>query len=177
MGRAHYAVWALEVDAPRALERMVQVQRALAAHIHPVPRSQAHITAWVGGFVDGDGQRDDDLDWAVVAEMDARIQAQGRALRVQLGGASSFLSCPFLEVLDPGSELYRLREGFGSIHPKELRFSEFTPHLTLGTYAATEATDPLVEILRPFRDLPPLELTLNCRRARVDAASGALHWV
>ena len=176
-GRSHYAVWALPVSDPRVLQRAAQVQRALAAHIQAQPLAQAHITLWVGGFVDGDGTAEDDLDGEARAAIQERIRAWDRPINVQITGASSFLSCPFLEVQQPGSGLNLLREEIGSIHPKEIRFSNFIPHLTLGTYAATEATEALVKRLRPFRDLPPIELTLRPCEAQVDAGTGALSWL
>lgn len=176
-GRRDYAVWALPVQDPAVLERAARVQRALVGHIQVQPLEQAHITLWVGGFVDGDGTRDDDLDGETRAGIRRRIKAWTRPVRVQITAASSFLSCPFLEVQPLGSELDTLREEIGSIHPKEIRFSDYIPHLTLGTYSANEATESLVERLTPFRDLPPIELSLHPRGALVDAATGHLSWV
>lgn len=174
--RQRYAVWALPVRAPQALARVAKLQAALAGHIDPVPLDQLHITVWVGGFVDGDGRRDDDLDGGVRADLDRLVSAWERPIRLELGGASSFLSCPFLEVHTLGSELQALREEMKSIHPNELRFSDFVPHLTLGTYTATEATPPLVHALQGCRALPPIPLALHPEAAWVHAPTGRLNW-
>ncbi len=176
-GRRHYAVWALPVVAPAALERAALVQQVLAGDIQVQPLEQAHITLWVGGFVDGDGTRNDDLDGETRAAIQGRIQAWGQPIPVEIGGVSSFLSCPFLEARALGSELHVLREEIESIHPKEIRFSEYVPHLTLGVYSANEATGPLIERLLPYRDLPPIRLQLQAREARVDAQTGRLSWL
>lgn len=176
-GRHHYAVWALPVLDQHVLKRAKEVQQALAGHIEPTPLEQLHITVWVGGFLDGDGTRNDDLDRKTWAAIQGRIQALRRPIPVEISGLSSFQSCPFLKAQPIGSELQALREKIRDIQPKEIRFSEYTPHLTLGTYSTNEAIGPLIERLLPYRDLPTIRLQLQAHEARVDAATGHLSWV
>lgn len=174
--RRRYAVWALPVRAPQVLARVAKLQELLAGHIDPVPLAQLHVTLWVGGFSDGDGSRNDDLDGGIRADLDRAIEAWSQPIPFQVGGVSSFLSCPFLEVKEPGSYIQALREKMGSIQLNELRFSDFIPHLTLGTYTASEDTTALIQTLSPQRALPPLTCSARPQAAWVDAPTGTLHW-
>ena len=159
------------------MRRVDKVQQALAEHLSPVPLDQLHITVWVAGFLDGDGARNDDLSRETWAAIQRQIQAWQQPIPVQITGASSFLSCPFLQVEPIGSGLDLLRKTMESIHPDELRFSDFVPHLTIGNYTRSQATEPLAQILRQYRALPPIPLSLLPAEGRVDAHTGTLSWV
>jgi 2'-5' RNA ligase len=176
-GRRDYAVWALPVRDREVLERAEKVQRDLAGHIQPVPLDQLHITVWVGGFLDGDGTRNDDLDRETQASINRQIQAWRQPILVRITGTSSFQSCPYLQVEVTGPELESLREKVGSVHRNDLCFSPFTPHVTLGTYTAAHAAESVAELLRPHRARPPIPLSLSPAEGRVDAHTGTLNWV
>lgn len=176
-GRRHFVVWALPVSTPSVVRRVDRVQQALAEHLSPVPLDQLHITVWVAGFLDGDGTRNDDLSFETWAAIQRQIQAWQEPIPVRITGASSFPSCPFLQVEAIGSGLDLLRQTIQSIHPNELRFSDFVPHLTIGSYIRSQATAPLAQILGQHRALPPIPLSLLPAEARVDAHTGTLSWV
>ena len=153
------------------------MQQALAEHLEPIPLEPLHITVWVAGFLDGDGARNDGLSQETWAAIQRQIQAWKQPIPVRITGASSFLSCPFLQVDPIGSGLDFLRKIMDSIHPNALRFSNPAPHLTIGSYTRSQATEPLAQILRQHRALPPIPLSLLPAEGRVDSLIGTLSWV
>lgn len=146
-GRRWYHVWALLLEDPLVFERVRRVQEALT--LAPSAPGRPHVTVWVRGFEAGFSH-----------------PREGERVEITLGGANSFLSCPFLEVRSP--ELYRLRAGFTGT---EERWAPYLPHLTLGRYLHPSSTRELAGRLHPFRGMKPLRSGGTLRHCVVDAFS------
>lgn len=161
-GRETYAVWALRVRHPEVLERMARVGARLAAALGgafvPQPLDQAHVTVFVAGFPSPAPALDDDVAESALRAQAALAHRLGLGpLRLEVGGANGFLTCPFLEVLDPAGDLARLRRALAAGAP-EIRFSDYHPHVTVGFLPGGVGTEPLRACLSPLRRLPPLRL-------------------
>jgi hypothetical protein len=141
-------VWLLTLDDPRVRDRRDAVRAALGDAVRPFCEEAPHVTVWVHGF---------HPPCAPHADEGARVP-------VIVGAASSFASCPFLEVRAPA--LRGLRAGFAG--PEE-RWAAYRPHLTVGLYAHTRPAADVVQRLRPLRRLPPLRTEGRFVAARVDA--------
>ncbi len=154
-GRRWYHVWVLSLPDPRVRARRDAVYEALGDRVSPWCVDTPHVTVWVRGF----------------SPPDDTHPHEGRAVDVLLGGASSFRSCPFLEVRAPA--LAELRAGFRG--PEE-RWAAYRPHLTVGIYRRTGVDPAVVRCLRALRRLPPLRTEGVLQAARVDAwdETGAL---
>lgn len=152
-GRRWYHVWLLTLADPRVRARRDLVRDALGDALTPFCEDAPHVTVWVHGFEPPRGPH----------------PHEGARVPVTIGGASSFASCPFLEVRAPA--LRGLRAAFEGA---EERWSAYRPHLTVGLYARTRRAPDIVERLRRLRALPPLRTEGTFVSARVDAwdASG-----
>lgn len=175
-GRRWYHVWVLELDEVAAARRD-EVYRALieggagaegagagaegagadSPLLLPFSVRTPHVTVWVHGFEEeeAEGPR---------RRPTPRHPEEGARLRLGLGGASSFLSCPFVEVRAPW--IGRLRAGFPG---GEERWAAYLPHLTVARYAAAHPTVAVAARLRPLRRLPRLEVEATLRHRVVDA--------
>lgn len=160
-GRSRYSLWALRVNAQPALERMQALQRALGAAIRPVPPTHAHVTVWVAGFPAERLVHDDDvLTWHLDQQLKQLTRGAPWPMRLELGPANSFLSCAVLEVHDPQGDLAALRGALG-LWGTELRFADYQPHLTVGTYLKAQQTGPLVQAIAPLRSAPHTPLQVS----------------
>ena len=149
-GRDRYAVWVFRVDDPAILERRRAVGEALAPH-GLVGLHAAHLTVFVAGFPACVVVHDDDVSEEGLNTALAALQADPPLAPVlTVGGASAFLSCPFLEVHGDLS-LVRARLGGG-----EVRFAPYVPHITVGAFGDDRPTGPIAAALQPFRDLAPI---------------------
>lgn len=157
-GRPRYAAWVLRVRDERVDERVRRLQAALAGHLADWPLSGLHVTLYVAGFPTSSPEHDDDVHLEDLARaVEALRDARAPVLRV--GSANSFLSCPVLEVqLDDAA--YGLRTQLAAAH-REIRFAPYRPHLTLGTWPGRVPVAPLVEALRPWRDLPEITVRVD----------------
>lgn len=169
-GRRWYHVWVLELDESAAARRD-EVYGALIRGagagargagaerrlLIPFSLRTPHVTVWVHGFEEEEagGPR---------RRPAPGHPEEGAHFTLGLGGASSFLSCPFVEVRAPW--IGALREGFPG---REERWAAYLPHLTVARYAAALPTSELAAHLRPLRRLPPLEVAATLRHRVVDA--------
>jgi hypothetical protein len=182
-GRSTYVVWALRLRSAALDARVAAVRERLAfADLDAAPAT--HVTVWVAGFPRRAGRvaaarppertgeapptreaasdtLDDDVDPAVLQAQRAVLRARPR-LRLQVGAASSFLSCVTLAVHDPDGALADLRADLDAIAgrhgAREIRFAPYTPHVTCGVYTRALPTRRVAEALAPLRDLPALDL-------------------
>ena len=164
-GRARYAVWVARVQDRAVLRRLAQVgeqlTQALGGSFVPMAPAQAHITLFVAGFPAQQPALDDDVSYATLeAQAAAVARLRGGPLRVHVGGASGFLSCPLLEVVDGRGDLVRLRAALGA-GASEVRFAPYLPHVTVGSLPESVPTDAVREALEPLRRLPPLRLRVD----------------
>ena len=154
-GRERYAVWVFRVKDPEVLARLSQAREALAGQIAPMPERDAHVTAFVSGFPVSDPRLDDDINETTLDAMVASLRADPPpAPRLIVGGLNAFLSCAFLEVLEPSGDLSGIRDRLAG-GAREIRFSAYLPHVTAGLFR-TGPTPPLAEAIRPLRRLTPL---------------------
>jgi hypothetical protein len=156
-GRARYAVWVFRVECAEVLARLAQARAALAPWIDPMPDREAHITVAVAGFPAARPALDDDIDERALERAVAGLRDDPPAApALEVGGLTSFLSCPVLEVHDPGGGLGALRERL-SQHHREIRFTPYLPHITAGLYSGAP-TAPIAVAIAPLRALPRLPL-------------------
>ena len=147
----------VEVQARLALVG-ARLSSALGQAFVPLAASEAHITAFVVGFPADFPTLDDDVSPDVlVRQADAVRALKAWPPRLEIGGASSFLSCPILEVRDPHGDLDRARAALAAVG-SELRFAGYTPHVTVGSMPVAVPTSALVACLAPLRRLPPITL-------------------
>jgi len=168
-GRTTYAVWLLRVREPAVQARAAEVARSLGDAIVPQPPDDLHVTIFVAGFVHARLHDDDDTDWPrLLGQASAVHHLFDQPLSLRVGAASSFLSAAFLEVQDrsedasedPSVGLTALRAALGQAAP-EIRFAPYRPHVTIGRYVRATATEGLAEALRPWRELPPLDMSFT----------------
>jgi hypothetical protein len=145
-------VWALRVHDPVVVARMGAVADRLAGAIVPVPRGDAHVTAWVCGFPCAAPTLDDDVADAIIAAQRAavsRLRLQGP--RLVVGAPNAFATCAFLEIHDPHGDLASLRQALAVPGARELRFAPYQPHVTVGRFHDTRSTGPLAAALGALR--------------------------
>jgi 2'-5' RNA ligase len=149
-GRTRYALWALRVSAPAVLRRMGAVAERLGDAIVPVPPADAHVTVWVSGFPTAMPALDDDVAETTLAAQRAAVTSLPSP-RLVVGGPNAFATCAFLEVADPHGDLAALRAALAVRGAREVRFSHYQPHVTVGRFADTRPVAPLVAALAPLR--------------------------
>lgn len=165
-GRARYSAWVLRVGASEAVRRVRQVAQALSPWLRPLPSSDLHITVWVAGFVDGPGAEPLPPGWVEDSVDAGQLAAQARALsgaacpRLRVGSASCFEGCAVLEVDDAEGALEGLRARL-SQGSRDLRFSPYAPHVTVGLFHPATPTGPIVQALAGLRALPPIPLSFD----------------
>lgn len=165
-GRSRYAVWLARVTGSEFLARTRLAQQQLEQWILPIAGEQLHLTIFVCGFPTAGGTMNDDVEpEALITQANHLAAAAFAPLELQIGPVNSFTSAAFLEVQDPLAGLERIRAALGSAlehHGKrEVRFSHYIPHITVGMYRLDYAITPIVEALAPLRALPPLRLRLE----------------
>ncbi len=164
-GRRCYHAWVLVIDDPRVEARRAEIAAAIEASspgaLSPWCAGAGHVTVWVSGW-----------------DVPPRRPDEGLRVPLEVGRASAFASCPFLEVRSPrganGRDLRALR---GRFTGREERWAAYRPHLTVGLWRRTEAVEPLVAALRPFRRAPWLRTEGVLRLAHIDALAehGVFH--
>lgn len=157
-GRARYAVWLLRVREPAVWARAAEVAAAIGPTLRPQPASEMHITLFVCGFPTESPRFDDDVGWDTLrAQRESLLAFSAAPPRLAIGAANAFLSCPFLEVLDPAGDLARLRQALAP-HAPEIRFAPYLPHITVGLLPEAVPTSMVIQRLQPFRPLPEITL-------------------
>ena len=154
-GRAHYLLWALDVDTPALQQRVARAQAALDGLLLDGYLRQPHVTVALCGFPAQDRTpAADEFDPRLIARQAEALRAAGVGVfDIVIGGLESFSSAPFLTVHDAGDALGRLRRclHLDGPHPQ----GRYVPHVTVGLYADAW---PTAAVARRF--------------AQVDAAPG-----
>jgi|SRR5690606_38481088 len=194
LGRAGYALWALEVDVPAVVQRLAQAQAHLAARLLDGYRRQPHITLGLCGFLGDRARHRDDFDGAALQTQIEALQCmRPRAFDIEVGALATFSSAPYLAVHEPHGHLARLRDCVAQ-GPMNHAPANYVPHVTVGLFRGAW---PLAEVqvdLQAFnaQGLAPLSLCIShlallsyqaadiggplTRLARYELASGTLFW-
>lgn len=150
-GRRCYALWALEVDVPAVVARVLAAQGHLAGLLLDGYCRQAHVTVRLCGFPsDSPRQADDFGPEALGIQLAALRQARPRPFEIDIGGLSSFTSAPYLTVSDGGGNLAALREALFSGFDGDPG-GHYTPHVTVGLYADAWPLPAVRARLRGFK--------------------------
>ena len=134
-GRQDYSVWLIELGRREISQKVAAAREQLSDFLIKPYQRQPHITVYVCGFVADTPRYDDDYS-AEQLEHHAQVlrKATVKPFSVNIGGLSSFASAPFLEVDDLDGGLRRVR-ALLSTTGKEIRRSDYTPHITVGLYS------------------------------------------
>lgn len=192
LGRAHYVLWALDVDCAPVRERVLAAQRCLDGLLLAGYRRQPHITLSLCGFPSPAPWRADEFGAAALdAQVEALRRARPQPFELEISALSSFASAPFLSVHDGSGHIGRLRACLARHdlgHPE----GDYLPHVTVGLYADAWPADDVHPRLNGFAPDRALRLRIDgvslfsyaaadvggplTRRARYDFASARLHW-
>jgi 2'-5' RNA ligase len=149
-GRKTYAVWILRLGDETILEKFRAAREYLSGYLLEPYRRQPHITLFVCGFLVEEPKFNDDF---TSIQFESQIRALEEAsiepFEIEVGGLNSFASAPFLEVGDPDGGIARLREAL-SHGAREFRTAPYTPHLTIGLYAAAFPSEEITAKLAVF---------------------------
>lgn len=106
----------------------------------------------------------------------ARPVVARERVAVQVGGADSFASAPFLHV--SGHRLRPLRAELQTRWGFEVGGTrDWVPHVTVGTFRMPTKASRVADLLGPLRDLPPLRVIGRLAVVTVDRRTGGLRIV
>lgn len=138
LGRKPYVFWALDVDTPTVVERVACYVRLLGASLLYGYERQPHVTLEVCGFPAPRPSRDDEFDGALLrAQLAALRRARPRPFSITVAGPDSFLSAPYIAVLDGAGGIAALRSCL-AINGQHRLLGDYVPHVTIGLYAHAE---------------------------------------
>jgi 2'-5' RNA ligase len=159
-GRQDYAVWLIELGGMEISQKVRAVREHLSEFLIQPYQRQPHITIFVCGFLADTARYNDDYS---VAQLERHAQllkeAAVRPFPVEIGGLNSFASAPFLEVADPEGGMERLRALFLA-DGMEIARSIYTPHVTIGLYAAAFPASVVSERIASY-PRKPFKLTVD----------------
>lgn len=160
-GRPAYAVWLALIDDESVLARVAEVAQALAPWCLPGYLRQPHITIAAAGFPTDLPVGDEDYGVTSFTENVASLQALAMpAFDIQVGGANSFGTAPYLEVYDV-TEGLRTLQGQLCAWTRAGKSMCYLPHITVGMYQDDTAFAPVHAALTPWRELPALTLPVR----------------
>ena len=165
-GRDRYYVWAIDIRSPEIQVRINQISHICKAYLLDDYQRTPHITVFVAGFLQQAVIHDDDFD-------DVHLEAQKAILKntitqkipLSVTGVNSFLSCPFLEIIDEENGLQKIRNAlfslYGQPHRPEIRDGDYLPHITLGLYKSNYPYQQIATLLSEYRKLEPISLLVD----------------
>lgn len=141
LGRARYAIWAIDVDTADIRQQVFAAQQHLTDLLLENYCRQPHITLCVCGFLSDAVNLDDDFG---VAKLEAQIsnlrQLNIKSFDLEIDALASFSSAPFFHIHDPSNSLCALHHCLNSaIQHKQSE--AYIPHVTIGLYADTWLTE------------------------------------
>lgn len=162
-GRPWFLLWAVAVDVPALQPVFRQAQLLLAPWLLEGYRRQPHVTLGLCGFplraVDASADTCDAM--ALHQQVERLRAAAGTPFVLDIGGAGSFASAPYLAVQDAG-RLTALRATIG-LDVRLQHLQDYVPHITLGLYreawlpaqvhASLAAVDGLPRVRMVVREL------------------------
>ena len=175
-----FLLWALDVDVPALRPLFAQARQQLAPWLLHGYRRQPHVTLGLCGFP-GQTRAQSSLgdrmqEHHVAGEFDSlpevcslaslRRQVEGlersaavSSFRIDVGGAGSFTSAPYLAVPQEG-ELQALRAAL-ALDPALQHLEDYVPHVTLGLYRESWLRSQLQQGLRAVDGLPTVSLQVR----------------
>lgn len=179
-GRVWFLLWALDVDVPALRPLFAQARQQLAPWLLHGYRRQPHVTLGLCGFPGqtraqsslGDrmqehhvaGESDSLPDACSLAGLRRQVEGLERSIalspfRMDVGGAGSFTSAPFLAV-HQGGELQALRAAL-ALDPALQHLDDYLPHVTLGLFRESWLTSQLQQGLRAVDGLPTVSFQVR----------------
>lgn len=164
-GRDRYFCWVVEIASEPILTRIDHWQQQLAPWLLSDYQRQPHLTIAIGGFWRPELRRrtlnDDFLSADLEQQLRLLSQFPCSTLELAVLGCNSFLSAPFLEVIDgSGGALTSLRQ---ILIPTDddFRSVPYCPHITLGLYKQNFPTSELSFLMDASVDREPLPLSVS----------------
>jgi 2'-5' RNA ligase len=134
LGRSPYVFWALDVDLPAVRAQVASAAAHLGGYLLDGYARQPHVTLDLCGFPGAAPGRADEFSADMLERQCAALQVAGlSAFEIEVGGLSSFLSAPFLGVVDRGGEISVVRECL-AVDGQSRLFGDYVPHVTVGLY-------------------------------------------
>ena len=136
LGRARYALWALDLDLAAVRERVDAAQVHMADYLLDGYRRQPHVTMGICGFPSNSPVHADDFGADTLLAHEAALRlAKPAPFDIEIGELATFASVPYLAVHETQGQLGALRRCIahnGSHAPH----AQYTAHVTVGLYAA-----------------------------------------
>ncbi len=175
LGRARYALWAIDAEIFAVAKRLEDWRERLRDFLVAPYERPAHVTVAVCGFpcVAGRATHEPAANNVVPARNDDALPAQLaaqeerlRALRLppftlRIRDLNSFASAPFLEVEDETAALSQLR---AAVAPQagEFRSTPYVPHVTVGIYSGAHRVSRLLPLMtREAENAEPIMLRVG----------------
>lgn len=160
-GRDRYFLWAITLRNDSVSAKINAIKPTLASYlVHPYIR-QLHITLYVCGFMVKEKNFNDNYDMVTRERQIALLQQLDlTSFDLSLGAVNSFLSAPFVEIIDPTGSLIQIRKTLLSLHD-EIRTTEFTPHITLGIYKDEYNCQEISKVLQSYESFADEKLCVN----------------
>lgn len=147
-GCAWCAVWVVMLDHGEVLDAMAQGRRRLGDALLPRYARQPHITVAYRGLCQRGGHEAQEFGPQDLQRDVALLQALKPApFALQLGGAGSFTTVPYLALQGEDAALQRLHAALVPQSPAP--GWSYVPHVTLGHYARQL---PLAEVMRQLAE-------------------------
>ena len=194
-GRAHYLLWAIDVDTPEVRARVQAAQQALDGLLLARYQRQPHITLAVCGFAaQSSAPAPDEVGAQHIAAHIAALRARNLGVfRIEIGALESFAAAPFLTVHGAAQQFATLRRCLHTdTHDAQHPQGAYVPHVTVGLYADEWPCAQVAERFALLADAPPLALTVRRLHllgyeaaeiggalftlAEYDLHSGQIHW-
>ena len=149
-GRSPYVFWALDVDTPALRHQLSRAERHLSGLLLDDYRRQPHVTLDLCGFPAASPGDADEFTNAWLNERVQSLHAAGLAeFDIEIGGLSSFISAPYLDVRGADANLTTIRQCLADNTGNRL-LGNYVPHCTVGLYAAAWPAGAVVERLLAF---------------------------
>ena len=163
--RDRYYVWTIEIRSPEIQARIDQISDICKAYLLDDYQRIPHITVFVAGFLQQAVIHDDDFDDAALEAQKTILTSASPNIRLSVAGVNSFLSCPFLEIIDEENALQKIRNELFSLyeqpHRPEIRDGDYLPHITLGLYNSDYPCQQIATLLSEYRKLEPISLLVD----------------
>lgn len=159
--RTAFGVWYIEIEAEEISQYCQAIQTQFQSLLNPNYQRQWHITLFVNGFWVEHKHFADDFNRA---DLDLQINALNalnlKPFSLKLGHLHSFLSCPFIHIIDEQHHLASIRQALAQTQ-MEISPAHYTPHITLGFYQ-TEILGK--DVLALMQKIPIQHLELSVKK-------------